>query len=410
MNTKKEDKNICHDCGVRLDFVAKSQRFKIEELEILRRPRRTILVSIPVKMDSGKLKIFNGYRVQYNDTLGPTKGGLRFHPEIDLEEVKTLAFLMTLKCSLVGLPYGGAKGGIEVDPRELSEAEVERLSRAFVREIYSFIGEDRDIPAPDVNTNEKIMGYMVDEYAKIRGEFIPAVFTGKPLSMGGSVGRTEATALGGAYVLKAYLESVADKIEGKTIAIQGFGNVGLFIAKFVNDWGGKIVAISDSKKGFYKKEGLDIDYLVKMGKLPEFIEGGEIITNENLLELPVDVLIPSAIARQIHVGNAEKIKAKFILEMANDPVTPEADEILEKAKVKIIPDILANSGGVIVSFFEWTQNLKKEKWDLDRVNQELKRVIETGLNKVLVENQKHGGTLRASAYNVALERLIKNFS
>ncbi len=406
----KPNKNICVDCQVRLETLLKTNEFSETERNLLGKPRRVITFTVPVKMDDGTVRNFDGYRVQYNDARGPGKGGLRFHPEVELEEVKNLAFLMALKCALVDIPFGGAKGGVAVDPKELSAGEVERLARSLMRELAPFIGERVDVPAPDVNTNSTIMGYMVDEYSKIKGQFTPGVITGKPLSLGGSKGRAEATSLGGAYVLKTFLEAQNKTIKGLKVAVQGSGNVGYNIAKILSDWGAVIVAVSDSKRALYKAEGLTIADIFQNEKLVATNPKTDIkeITNAELLLLPVDVLIPSAISRQITEDNVEKIQAKIILEMANDPITTEADPILEKRGIVVIPDILANAGGVLVSYFEWVQNSSNNYWSLARVNEELEAKMRQVVGEVLA-NCKAGDTthLRTISYRLAARRIIE---
>jgi len=409
MDIKREDKNICVDCEGRIVELTHDMKLSKIEHELLNRPKRVFTFSIPVDMDNGDVKIFNGYRVQYNDALGPTKGGIRFHPEVDLEEVKTLAFLMALKCSLVGLPFGGAKGGIEVDPNTLSKNEKERLTRGFVREVHPLIGPQKDIPAPDINTDEQVMAWFVDEYSNIVGKSSPAVVTGKPLSLGGSEGRKEATSLGGAYVLDRYVKQNNLKKNDLTIAIQGFGNVGSNIAKILYDWGYKIVAISDSKNAYYQKEGLDIPKIIasQRGLRKLSIVDAKKISNKKLLELDVDVLIPAAISNQITKENAQKVRAKVILEMANAPITREADSILYAKKVTVIPDILANSGGVIVSYFEWSQNLASEHWSKEEVNNKLKEKITAAFDAVFSRCKSSHCDLRTSSYINAIVRILE---
>lgn len=405
----KEDKNICVDCEVRINKVLTTDKYSEDEIHLLDKPNRIIYLNVPVKMDSGETKNFNAYRVLYNNSRGPGKGGIRFHHEVDIEEVKSLSFLMALKCALVGIPFGGAKGGIEVNVNDLSKGEIERLSRSFIREIHPFIGERIDIPAPDVNTNSTIMAYMIDEYSKIKGEFIPGVITGKPIELGGSLGRTEATSLGGAHVLKTYFKYFNKDIKGSTIAIQGFGNVGSNIAKILNDWGAKIVAVSDSKKAVYNKNGLDVSKLIsgKNGMLPDDIDA-ELINNDELLTIDVDVLIPAAISHQITVDNASDIKASVILEMANDPITNDADPILQKNWIIVIPDIIANAGGVIVSYFEWVQNSSNDYWSLEKVYKELEEKIICA-TKSLIDNNENDSSinLREIAYRKAINGIIK---
>lgn len=377
---------------------------------MLNRPKRVLTVSIPVRMDDGEVKVFNGYRVQYNNALGPTKGGIRYHEDVDLEEVKVLAFLMSLKTALAGIPFGGAKGGIEVNPDELSKGELERLTRGFVKEIYKFIGPHLDIPAPDVNTNAQIMAWFVDEYSDIVGEFTPGVVTGKPLILGGSEGRELATSLGGAFVLKRFVENFGDKKENLSVAIQGFGNVGMNIAKILDDWGYKVVAVSNSRGGIFDQNGINIkDLIEKMADTRDFPSGfGKEISNDDLLLLDVDVLIPAALSNQITKDNADEIKAKIILEMANAPITKEADQILEKNNVEVIPDILANAGGVIVSYLEWVQNSENYYWKEKEVNEKLKEIIESAFDKVMnLRKEKDLNNIRNASYILAVNRILE---
>ncbi|MEZ4103831.1 MAG: Glu/Leu/Phe/Val dehydrogenase [Candidatus Paceibacterota bacterium] len=404
-----EDNNICGDCRQRLNKILTTDQYSEAEIDLLHRPKRTLTFAVPIRMDSGEVKTFNAYRVLYNDALGPGKGGIRFHSDVHLQEVKNLAFLMALKCSLVNIPFGGAKGGVEVDPRTLTRNEVERLSRSFIREVHPFIGERTDIPAPDVNTNSTIMGYMADEYAKIRGYFVPGIITGKSVLLGGSAGRTEATSLGGAYILKTYLEHIRKDIKNTTVAVQGFGNVGLHVVKILYEWGAKVVAVSDSKKGIYNQNGLDIETLLKsekIGALPEGYKAKE-ITNEELLLLDVDVLVPAAISHQITNNNAREIKARVILELANDPITAEADEVLEDNGVVIIPDIIANAGGVMVSYFEWIQNSTNDYWTIEKVYSELESRLVMAFKKVIQESNQDLTDLRKQSYRLAINRIIE---
>ena len=347
-------------------FEKATRFFKVSDdaKKTLENPKQIIEVSIPVRMDNGKLEIFKGYRVHYNDILGPTKGGIRYHPNVDMDEVKTLAFWMTFKCAVVGIPFGGAKGGVIVNPKKLSKQELERLSRGYIRGIYEFIGPDIDIPAPDVYTNETIMGWMADEYSRISRKLTPAVITGKPVSLGGSKGRDDATARGAYYIIREYAKKHNLDEKKLRVAVQGFGNAGYHIARLLHDDGYKIVALSDSKGGIYTKTGsLHPDSILKVKQEKGMIDGvycrgtvcddieHEDVTNEQLLELDVDILIPAALENQITEKNADRIKAKLIVELANGPTTIEADEILFKKGVTIIPDILANAGGGSVSYF-----------------------------------------------------------
>lgn len=495
------------------ELLKKSAKYlKIEPkiLEIISVPERIFQVFFPVKMDSGEVRIFEGYRVQYNSARGPYKGGIRFHPRVDLEEVKTLAFLMVVKCAVVDLPFGGGKGGVNVDPKTLSKGELERLSRGYIRAIADVIGPYKDVPAPDVNTNSKIMAWMVDEYGRalrspagnfLRGQTsrqqsaslgdsskiwrapralileeneILATFTGKPIKMGGSEGREEATGLGGLYVLQALLARLNSKLEARnskqyrnlndqnskrfgfrisdfgfprplTVAVQGFGNVGFNIAKFLYEarlpapeaaaFGGqagfKIVALSDSKGAIvlgryndtyhHSEEGFNPNLVLEckrekgtvascycVGSVCD-LKFGKSISQEELLTLPVDILVPAALENVITKDNASKIKAKIILEMANGPVTPGADEILYKKGITVVPDILANAGGVTVSYFEWKQNLLNRHWTENEVNKKLKAKLTKAFDDVWKTSQRHKVDLRTGAYILAIERIAGKY-
>lgn len=378
-------------------------------LAILQQPKRVLTVSVPVKMDNGELKIFQGFRVQYNDARGPFKGGLRYHSQVSMDEVKALSFWMAIKNAVVNVPYGGGKGGIIVDPKKLSKGELERLSRKFISLIYKDIGPRVDVPAPDVNTTPEMMGWMVDEYSKLVGQFTPAVITGKPLSIGGSEGREEAAGFGGVEILMQVAKEFKLK-KGVSIAVQGFGNVGSFFAELAQKAGFKVVAVSDSKTGIYAPKGLDIkkvlEWKQQMGVLSGF-PGTADVTNEKLLELPVDVIVPAALENQIHKGNAKKIKAKIILEMANGPTTPEADEILARRKIPVIPDVLCNSGGVATSYLEWTQNLSGYYWTKQEVLTRLEKYMQDAWNNVQKKAVEHNTTYRNAAFILAVERIVE---
>jgi len=405
----KEDKNVCIHCTENLAHLEKWLTLSPTERQLLEHPERVYTFTVPVKMDSGEVKLFNGYRVQYNNALGPTKGGIRFHHAVDLEEVKTLAFLMALKCSLVGLPFGGAKGGVEVNPRIMSDAERERLARSFIRQTHLFIGPDTDIPAPDVNTDARVMEWMMDEYSAIKGARIPSIITGKPVILGGSRGRETATSLGGVFILEKLLEKKNLKPHKLRVVVQGFGNVGMHIARILDERGFKVIAVSDSKGGVYAKGGLAIPELVedkKAGKPLAESVGAKLISNEELLTLECDILIPSALSQQITVDNADKIRAGIILEMANAPVTPDADEILARAGRIVIPDILANAGGVIVSYFEWVQNRSGNQWTEERVADELKTKITHAFERVWETSDTEHFDLRTASYVRAIERIL----
>lgn len=390
-----------------LSNAAETLNLEPEILNRLKQPDRIISVSVPVKMDNGEVKVFSGFRVQYNDSRGPYKGGLRYHPQVNMDEVKALAFWMTIKNAVVGIPYGGGKGGISVDPSKLSKGELERLSRKFIAMIASDIGPRVDVPAPDVNTTPEIMGWMVDEYSKIKGEWSPAVITGKPLSAGGLPGREEATGFGGVEILK-FASKLLGLKKGSSVAIQGFGNVGYYFALFAQEAGFKIVAVSDSKIGIYAEKGMDVvkirEWKKQTGSLSGF-PGSKDVTNEKLLILPVDILVPAALENQIHEGNARKVKARLVLEMANGPTTPEADKILNKRKIPVIPDVLSNSGGVATSYMEWAANLSG---DLPGKEEILKRlsIYMTRAFEGLVETQKQYQTdYRTAAFVLAIKRI-----
>lgn len=393
-----------------------------QKIEILKQPQRILNVTIPITMDDGSLKIFQGYRVQHNNARGPYKGGIRFHPNVSMDEVKALAFWMAMKCAVADLPLGGGKGGIIVNPKELSQGELERLSRGYARAIEDCIGPDKDVPAPDVNTNGVIMGWMMDEYIEMANakrqmtnkekEKLRATFTGKLMKDGGSEGREEATGLGGLYVLQAVLAKLNKQstISKKqlTAAVQGFGNVGANVAKFLSEQGITVVAVSDSKGGIYAPEGLDVRRISEAKKASGSLgDQGKAITNEALLELPVDILVPSALESVLTEANAPRVKARVVLEMANGPTTPEADTILYKNGVAVVPDILANSGGVTVSCFEWEQNLQGEHWTKDDVNKKLKEKMNKAASDVWDASQKLATDMRTAAFVVAVERIVE---
>ena len=388
-------------------------------LEQLKKPQRILSVSIPVKMDNGETKVFEGFRVQYNDARGPFKGGIRYHPQVDMDEIKAFGFWMTIKNGVVGVPFGGGKGGVVVDPKKLSKGELERLSRGYVRSLYKYLGPQVDCPAPDVNTNSEIMGWMVDEYSKLVGKWTPGMITGKPLSMGGSEGREEATGFGGVEILKAAWKEMSRGAgsasggrlkKGATVAIQGFGNVGIFFAQLAQKAGFKVVGVSDSKGGVYNPKGLDIaaleSYKKQISSLKGFA-GAKEVTNEKLLELAVDILVPAALENQIHGKNARKIKARVIIEMANGPTTPEADVILHKKRVWVIPDVLANSGGVATSYLEWTQNLSGFYWNKQEVLAKLTKYMLAAWKETLDTRNKHKTDFRNAAFIIAINKIAQ---
>lgn len=378
--------------------------------------------NMSVRMDNGEVKMFRGWRVQHSNALGPYKGGIRFHPDTTREEVQALATLMSIKCAVAGLPYGGGKGGICVDPKKLSQGELERLSRAFAAKIAPFIGEDVDVPAPDVNTNPTIMAWMMDEYQKILGHKSPATFTGKPVEKGGSLGRTEATGRGGVIILKALLSKLSSKFPTSlklrgaskvkssklSIAVQGFGNVGYYFAKIAYEAGYKIVAVSDSKGGIYDKNGLNPEKVLAYKKEKGSLGGsGKPITNEDLLALDVDVLVPSALENVINSKNMDDVKAKIIVEMANGPLTEEAFEYLTEKNVVIVPDVLANSGGVSVSYLEWVQGKQGYWWSEEEVNEKLEVIMIKAFSAIWDKSVAKKTSLKQAAFEVAVERIVK---
>lgn len=406
-----------------------AEKLKLDPLLLakLSEADRVIEVSLPIKMAGGQIVTFTGYRVQHNNIRGPYKGGIRYHQQVSMDEVKALAFWMTMKNALVDVPFGGAKGGITVDPKTLSEKELESLTRLFTRRIADFIGPDKDIPAPDVNTNPKIMAWMRDEYSQIVGQDSPAVVTGKPIDTGGSEGREEATGLGGGYVLSWLLKKLGKNQKGMTVAVGGFGNVGSNLAKFLESEGFKIVALSDSKGTIYLPNGIpDIEEVERCKEESGLLAGcyciggvcdlnnrqalgGKTLAADDVLTLPVDILVPAALENVITFKNAKNIRAKIILEMANGPTTLEADQILKERGVTVIPDILANSGGVTVSYFEWYQNLHNLKWTKEEIFKKLKNKMEKATFDVFETSEKFSVTLRQAAYLVALERIAESF-
>lgn len=391
-----------------LDRTAKLIQAEPAIVAQVREPQRIIEVHFPVKMDDGTTAVFTAWRVQHSDARGPFKGGIRFHTNVSLDEVKSLAFWMSMKTAVVDIPFGGGKGGVIVDVKRLSPAELERLSRKFISTITPVIGAGVDVPAPDVNTNAQIMAWMLDEYEKISGRKEPGVITGKPLDLGGSAGREEATGLGGAIILKELAKKLGKAPEETNVAIQGYGNVGSFFAKFARGFGFQIVAVSDSKGGVYEPAGLDpeiVSGIKKEGKSVADLGQGEKISNEQLLELPVDIVVPAALEAVLTGANADRVQAKAILELANGPTTPEADDIFAKKGIVVVPDILANAGGVAVSYFEWYQNMHGEKWELARVRKELEEKMVQGWSEVSNKSSELKVPLRDGAYALALIRI-----
>ena len=391
-----------------IESVAENVQLDPATLSTLKRPRRIISVSIPVRMDDGRLLIFEGHRVQHNQVLGPFKGGLRYHPTVHVGEVAALATLMTLKNSLLGLPLGGAKGGVCVDPNLMSFGEKERLTRRFTREIAPFIGHDKDIPAPDVGTDSQTMAWMLDTYSLDTGYSQTGVVTGKPVAIGGSKGRDSATGLGVVYNIIKALEKKKKEIDGATIAIQGFGKVGMHAAIEAYKLGGKVVAVSDVSGGIFNGDGIDIDELVKYNNANKTIEGfsgAKPISNEELLSLEVEVLAPCALEGVINKQNVEDIRAKIIVEGANGPVTNAANDRLHEKGTMIVPDVLANGGGVIVSYFEWVQDIVWLFWEENEVREKLKRIIFNCFDTVYTHAEEHNCDLRTAALSVSLLRL-----
>ncbi|MFQ4135505.1 Glu/Leu/Phe/Val family dehydrogenase [Nodosilinea sp. PGN35] len=410
--------SILSDANRRLERALKYVSISDDASERLRYPKASLTVSIPVRMDDGTLKVFQGYRVRYDDTRGPTKGGIRFHPGVTLDEVQSLAFWMTFKCAALNLPLGGAKGGVTVNPKELSKFELERLSRGYIDAIANFIGPDVDIPAPDVYTNPMIMGWMMDQYSIITRRLSPAVITGKPLSMGGSQGRDTATGTGAFYVLQALMARFGKSPELTTVAVQGFGNAGSVIARLLFNAGYRVVAVSDSQGGVYAPRGLDIPSVQQHkastrslkavyceGSVCTVEDDHATLTNEELLELEVDILIPAALENQITAENASRIQAHYIFEVANGPITSEADDILAEKGTYVFPDILVNAGGVTVSYFEWVQNRSGLYWSVEDVNSRLKSMMVTEAESIWKIARDLDIRPRTAAYVHALERL-----
>jgi len=401
----------------RLEEALKHTTISDDTVEHLKNPKASLKVSIPVRMDNGDLKNFRGYRVIYNNTRGPAKGGIRYHPSVSIDEVELLAYLMTFKCAVLNLPFGGGKGGITVDPKSLSKFELERLSRGYINAMADFIGPDIDIPAPDVYTNQMIMGWMMDQYSIIHRKITPAVITGKPLSMGGSLGRDTATAMGAFFVVQTLMEEQKPTKDSLTVAIQGFGNAGSILAELLFRVGYKIVAVSDSKGAIYSKDGLDIPSVKQYKDTTRdlksvYCEGSvcnilehETLNNEELLTLDVDILIPAALENQITEVNANSVKARHIFEVANGPIASGADEILEDNGIQVIPDLLASAGGVTVSYFEWIQNRTGLYWTLEEVNRRLKQKMVEETRSVLKISQEKSISMRTAAYVHALNRL-----
>lgn len=390
---------------------AAGKKLGIEQhvIEILKKPKRVISVSFPVKMDDGSIRVFVGFRSQHNDAVGPAKGGIRFHPDVSQDEVIALSMWMTFKCGVVGLPLGGGKGGVICDPTELSQSELERVSRAFMEAIVEFVGPDKDVPAPDVYTNAQVMGWMMDTYSRITRSFAPGVITGKPPIIGGSLGRREATARGCVFTIREAMKDLNMPLDGATVAIQGFGNAGRISAQLLSQLGCKVVAVSDSKHAIYAEEGLDVSLLCELKEKEEFslidYKGATPLTQDELLTLDVDILIPAALENVITSRNAEQVRAKVIAEAANGPTTPEADRILVEKGTLVIPDILANAGGVTVSYFEGVQNMMNYYWSEEEVNSKLEEVMVRAYAKVTETAREYETDLRTAAFMISILRI-----
>ncbi|PIT86388.1 MAG: glutamate dehydrogenase [Candidatus Magasanikbacteria bacterium CG10_big_fil_rev_8_21_14_0_10_43_6] len=380
---------------------------------VLRQPERVLTVSIPLKRDSGEVELFTGYRSQFNNALGVYKGGIRYHPGVTLDEVKALSFWMMVKCAAVNIPMGGGKGGVIVNPKELSEGEIERLSRGYVRGVWRDIGSDKDVPAPDVYTTPQIMGWMRDEYEKLVGHDDPGVITGKALEDGGSEARSYSTAQGGVYVTRELVKKMNWIPEETTVAIQGFGNAGSYMAKILSGLGYKIVAVSDSRGAIVHMNGLDVTavdtHKKESGSVSDFA-GAENISNEDILELAVDILVPAALENVITADNAGNVQAKAVVELANGPTTPEADEILKEKGIILVPDVLANAGGVTVSYFEWEQNVKGEHWSEEDVLVKLEKIMVDAFDDIWGTKEKHTIDMRTAAFVSAIGRVAKKMS
>lgn len=391
------------------DLVADHLQIPTDERDRLKYPKRSMTVALPIHCDDGSTKVFTGYRVQHYLTLGPTKGGLRFHPDVRLGEVAALAMWMSWKCALTGLPYGGAKGGITCDPSKMSIAELERLTRRYTQEMIPFIGPQVDVMAPDVGTNEQVMAWMMDTYSVHTGYTVPSIVTGKPVALGGSLGRREATGRGVAYLVNRATDAIGLDITNATAVVQGYGNVGSIAALSLARYGAKVIAVSDVQGGVYNREGLDLWKLEKHVAEKKTVMGfpeSEPVSNDELLLLPCDILVPAALERQITAANAAKIQCRIIAEAANGPTTPEADVILaQRPEIFIIPDVLCNAGGVIVSYFEWVQDLQSFFWGETEIVDKLFRILETSFTQILTASRKQKISMRLAALSVGVKRV-----
>ena len=407
----EEKSNLFESTQAQLDEVARLLDLEPNIHAVLREPMRELHVSIPVRMDDGEVKVFKGFRVQYNNARGPCKGGIRFHPDETIDTIRALAAWMTWKCAVVDIPFGGGKGGVICNPKEMSNGELERLSRGYIDAIWCFIGPERDIPAPDVYTNPQVMAWMMDEYSKLRGYNSPGVITGKPLALGGSLGRGDATARGGVYTIIEAAKHLDIDLSAATVAVQGYGNAGSYAAIILHDMlGCKIIATSDSKGGIHNEQGLDPHKVLQHKKDTSSVidfSQAENIGNDDLLELKVDILCPSALENSITRANASKIKAKIVAELANGPTTPDADEVLCNNGVFVIPDFLCNAGGVTVSYFEWVQNTYNYYWDEDEIHRSLNKKMTKAFQDVLSESLRRKINVREAAHIVAVARVAE---
>lgn len=405
-----EELNLFEITKLQFDKAADILRLPHDLREVLKNPKRQLIVSIPVKMDDGSIRVFEGYRVQHNIARGPTKGGIRYHPNVTLDEVKALAAWMTWKCATVNIPYGGGKGGVVCDPKRMSKGELERLTRRYTSEIYPIIGPEIDIPAPDVYTDAQTMAWIMDTYSMTKGATVLGVVTGKPVGLGGSEGRNTATARGVQVIAREACRAKRIPIKGATVAVQGFGNAGSYSALFLAEDGARIIAASDSRGGVYNPKGIDpvaaVKHKEKTGALAG-LKGTTEITNEELLELKCDILVPAALENQITRANADRIKARIIVEAANGPTTPYADEILQRKGVFVVPDILANAGGVTVSYFEWVQDLQGFFWSEKEVNRVMEQIVLRAFREVYETSKKHRVDMRTAAYVLAIDRVAE---
>ncbi|WP_432776944.1 Glu/Leu/Phe/Val dehydrogenase [Brevibacillus gelatini] len=406
---KQETLNLLHSTQTVIKEALEKLGYQESMFELLKEPLRVLTVRIPVRMDNGEVKVFTGYRAQHNDAVGPTKGGIRFHPEVTEDEVKALSIWMSLKAGIVDLPYGGGKGGIICDPREMSFRELERLSRGYVRAISQLVGPTKDIPAPDVFTNSQIMAWMMDEYSRIREFDSPGFITGKPIALGGSHGRETATAKGVTICIREAAKRRNIDVKGARVVVQGFGNAGSYLAKFMHDAGAKVIGISDAYGALHDPNGLDIDYLLdrrdSFGTVTKLFNNT--ITNKELLELDCDILVPAAIENQITAANAHNIKAKIVVEAANGPTTLEATKILTERGILLVPDVLASSGGVTVSYFEWVQNNQGYYWSEEEVEEKLEKVLVRAFENVYSLSQTRRVDMRLAAYMVGVRKMAE---